>query len=237
MGNVIDLTKKSRVVLEKLEIFGEKFNVVAVMDISGSMQTEFRKGAVQETLEKILGVGINMDSNKSIEVYAFNRDSNYIGEANEGNIYSFVENIFLKKVRIGGGTCYTPVMQDVAKQVLVEPKKSFFSMFSKNKVDLDKNLPTLVFFITDGDNADPAAAESFIKSVSDKPIFWQFVGIGNESFSFLKKLDNLPGRVIDNANFMPIADITKEDTDTLYQKILKEVPVWLKEARKAGIVK
>lgn len=101
---------------------------------------------------------------------------------------------------------------------------------------LSKDIPTFVFFITDGDNFDQNQTESFIKAVSKYPIFWQFVGIGRERFSFLSRLDDLPGRYIDNANFFKIDDLSSIADEQLYEKLLNEFPSWLKEVKRKGML-
>ncbi len=238
--NLEKATKDVKIVLEKKEIFGEKANIKVVVDHSGSTGDLFRHGVVQTTLERILAVGLNMDSNQSIEVYAFNGNVTYIGEANESNIENFTKDVFLKKVRVEGGTRYSPAMQAVVKDVEAEPKpQGFFSKLlgKKEAPVIDKDLPTLVFFITDGDNSDKNITESYIKEVSTKPIFWQFIGIGYSSMAFLDKLDKMEGRTVDNANFIRAKNIQDMTNSELYNEILNEYPLWLKEARKLKITK
>lgn len=131
----------------------------------------------------------------------------------------------------------------------VKPKGLFGKLFGKKvveevvdsvneivNIDTTKKDATIVFFITDGDNFDQAETETFIKAVSKHSIFWQFVGIGTTNFKFLKKLDGgLGGRVIDNANFFQLNDISKISDSELYDRILDEFPSWLKESRNKGI--
>lgn len=75
-----------------------------------------------------------------------------------------------------------------------------------------------------------------VVSSSNKPIFWQFVGIGDSNFEVLKKLDEMEGRFIDNANFFHIQDIEKISDDELYNKLLHEFPSWLQEAKEKGVL-
>jgi hypothetical protein len=96
---------------------------------------------------------------------------------------------------------------------------------------------TYVIFITDGDNSDKNETETIIKRNSRLPIFFQFVGIGSQQFRFLEKLDTMLGRIIDNANFFQVNDISAISDDELYSRLFNEFPNWIKEARKAGIVK
>lgn len=238
--NLDKATKDAKIVLEKKEIFGEKANIKLVVDHSGSTGSFFRHGVVQATIERILAVGMNMDSNKSIEVYAFNGNVTYIGEANESNIEDFVNKVFLKKVRVEGGTRYSPAMQAVVQDIEKEPKAPglLSKLFGKKEEPvIDKDLPTLVFFVTDGENSDQNITTSYMQEVSSKPIFWQFIGIGYDKMPFLDKLDTMKGRVVDNANFIRAKDIQNMTNSELYEEILNEYPLWLKEARKLKITK
>lgn len=47
------------------------------------------------------------------------------------------------------------------------------------------------------------------------PIFWQFMGVGGSNYSILEKLDNMDGRVVDNANFFAIDDFDRVLDDEL----------------------
>ena len=138
--------------------------------------------------------------NRSIEVFAFNTGSKYIGEANESNINNYVKNVFLKQTAVNGGTNYALVMKAIVKQfgfAISEGGglKKFFSRGITEKKVEPAIIPTFVFFITDGDNWDKSDTEKVIREASKQGIFWQFVGIGSEHFKFLRKLDDLNGRV------------------------------------------
>ena len=67
-------------------------------------------------------------------------------------------------------------------------------------------------------------------------MFVQFVGIGKEDFPFLRKLDELPGRVIDNAGFMPVNDLDAIKDLELYDRLLNEFPQWRVKARAQGLL-
>jgi len=256
MGNLIDLTKKSGIVLEKNGLADVIANIKVATDVSGSMWGRFQNGTVQEVLDRLLGIGMNMDANKSIEVFAFNTASKYIGTVNEKNHADFVKKVFMKKTAIDGGTNYAPVMHAILEssgcpvkpikvQEVVEKKGFFNKLFGKTEViekdaeieRLPLDHPTFVFFITDGANWDRAEAEHVIREAAKVGVFWQFVGIGNESFPFLEKLDNLQGRYVDNADFFPVEDIMALSDEKLYELLLKEFPSWLKEAKAKNLIK
>ena len=95
--------------------------------------------------------------------------------------------------------------------------------------------PVFLVFINDG-GCKPGI-KKFIVESSDKPIFWQFVGIGDSNFDVLRKLDTMGGRVVDNANFFHVDDISQVSDEELYNQLLNEFPMWLKEAKDKGILK
>lgn len=255
MGNIIDLQKKSFVVLEKKGLADVLANVVLAMDTSGSMGYTFSNGTVQSSVERLLGLGLNMDFNKSIEVFTFANGAKYIGDATKENIDGYVNNVMLRKTSVNGGTNYAPVMNAIIdkfgkkiemQNVTVEKKQGFFGKLfgAKPKTETiqqpvvaeGKSKPTVVFFITDGDNFDPQMAEHIIREASTQPIFWQFVGIGRDNFSFLEMLDEMEGRFIDNANFFQLNDINNISDEDLYERLLNELPSWLKEAKEKNIL-
>lgn len=93
-----------------------------------------------------------------------------------------------------------------------------------------------VIFLTDGGNADRPASAEVIRELSSQPVFVQFVGIGKEDFPFLRKLDELPGRLIDNAGFMSVNDLDAIKDLELYDRLLNQFPRWLAKARERRVL-
>lgn len=239
MTTLIDLSKKAKISLEKKQIFGETAQVVLILDKSLSMQNFYKRGVVQQIVDRLLGLGMNMDDNKSIEVFAFDGEAVELEEARPDNHIGYVERM-LRKHKLGGNTKYALPMQMVLdKFVPVVPKKKI-GFFRKKAVDTGEEqipkYPTFVFFITDGDSNDKDNTEALIRKASNQAVFWQFVGIGNERFNFLQKMDDMEGRFLDNVDFFHIADPSKVSDEELYDKLLTEFPQWIKEARARGIL-
>lgn len=250
MDNIIDLSKKAKIVLEKKNLGGVQAELVFAIDRSGSMYEEYSDGTVQELIDRLLAIGMNMDVNKQIEVFQFDTSSRYVGTASADNHTNFVKN---NRMTANGGTNYAPVMKAIIDKNgtplssgTKEAKKGLMGgLFGKKSneptpaatVEIKpQQHPTFVFFITDGTNSDRDEAERVIRESSNQPIFWQFVGIGNESFDFLQKLDDLKGRHVDNADFFKIKNIKKISDEELYEKLLTEFPDWLKEVKSKGML-
>lgn len=115
-------------------------------------------------------------------------------------------------------------------------KKGLLSRIMGSKNTEKPTIPTLVFFITDGDNFDKKEAEDIIRKSSIQPIFWQFVGIGGANFEFLRKLDDMSGRFLDNADFFNINDLRRISDEEFMDRVLNEFPQWIKKARAKGVL-
>jgi len=53
----------------------------------------------------------------------------------------------------------------------------------------------------------------------------------DSDFPFLEKLDELSGRLIDNANYFAVARPDEHSDDALYDLLMAEYPAWVKLAR------
>lgn len=191
---------------------GKKARVVFCIDKSGSMCNMYYNGEVQRIVERLFPVALKFDDDGKMECYSFNMYAKRHHDIDINNIRGYVDD----NISCEGGTNYCPVMRSVAEI---------------------SNVPTYIIFITDGDNEDKNASREFIKEISDKPIFWKFIGIGNERFTFLEELDDMSGRIIDNADFVKIKDISNISDDELYKLLMQEFSEWWTEAEKKGIIK
>ncbi len=195
--------------------------VVFALDHSGSMRSMYRDGTVQGMLERIFPVAMHFDDNAEMEFYWFDNQYRELEAVTTANLGDYVQRVILSKNEHFGGTCYAPIMEAIFQRyALREPMA----------------IPTFVIFITDGSNSDKTATKAVLTEASKYNLFWKFVGIGNETFPFLERLDDLKGRFIDNANFISIADISSIDDQTLYAHLLTEYGDWLALCRQHGLL-
>lgn len=207
--------------LEKFNLTSQPARVGFVFDDSGSMEHLFNNGTVQAILEKIFPIALNFDDNGAADSWLFSNGFTRLGEITKDNYYNYVQKEIIPRAS-WGGTKYAPVMNDVMNKYLVEEPQS---------------IPDYIVFITDGENMDRAAATESITKASKYPIFWQFVGIGNENFKFLKSLDEMEGRYIDNANFFSMSAKDFYSNDEVYNLMLKEYPSWLNNEKVKNMIK
>jgi hypothetical protein len=107
-----------------------------------------------------------------------------------------------------------------------------------------------VMFVTDGSTSDKPLTERQLRWASREPIFWQFMGIGkgrkskakaltsfaDSDFPFLEKLDELDGRLVDNADFFSVASPDEHPDAALYDLLMNEYPQWVKQVRALGMI-
>lgn len=210
----VNLSKEEvhKICLAKKPLNGLKARVGIVIDRSGSMGSMYSSGMVQRVIEKVVPLAMEFDDNGSMECWLFNDGFKRLKDVTLNNLYDFIKR---ETEHLGwGGTNYAPVM------------KSVYEAYRRSKV------PCYVVFITDGDNWDKEEAEERIKEYAKYPIFWQFVGIGNDSFSFLESLDDMEGRYVDNADFFSV-----ENPDNItYKQLLDEFPTWLENEKVKGMI-
>lgn len=206
--------------VKKKNISSVRARVVFVLDHSGSMRNMYKNGTVQNLLERIFPIAMCFDDNAEMEFYWFDSHFKELEPVNYYTIDGYVQKVILSQKDRFGSTYYSPIMEKIVKR------------YGESE---PMNIPTFVIFITDGNNSDKASAKNALTKASYYNIFWKFVGIGNEKFDFLNKLDNLNGRLIDNANFVEINDINAIDDRTLYSELLTEYNDWLMLCRKNNI--
>ncbi|MFC1608969.1 VWA domain-containing protein [Patescibacteria group bacterium] len=256
--NKVNLAKKQFVSLKKKAaekvaltgLNGQRAQVVGVLDISGSMSGLYRNGAVQAICEKGLALGIQFDDDGEIPVYPFGVNVHPARTLTEQDFYGFVDREITMKLEYG--TNYAKplelIIQDLfpgAKRTQTQQKKKggLFG-FGGGAKTVEGNFeqlaatnnPVFVQFWTDGDCGDKARAEEIIRAAATLPMFIQFIGIGRDSFGFLKKLDDLANRFVDNAGFVQFPNIESITDEDFLAGMLNEFPDWIKEARTKGLV-
>lgn len=216
---LVSLIKTASVSLEKRGLADARYRVKLVLDISGSMQNEYRSGAVQALAERALALAARLDDDGEVEVYLFGVKAHRSGTLSLDNVSGFVDRL---KVKLEGGTHYSPVMKMVREDAEKE----------------GRDLPCLVLFITDGGTSNPAVVVRQMTEAAHEPIFWKFMGIeeGRVNFDFLEKLDDLPGRVVDNADFFRVPAPIKIADAELFDLLLNELDGWQRDAKAAGIL-
>ncbi len=228
---VLDLKKK-------LNIIDQRAQVVLCLDYSGSMGPLYFGGEVQKLVERVLPLGLAFDDNGEVDFYLFENSYRKLEEnVTMQNVYGYIQKNVIANNYSMGGTEYSPVIKAVTEEFSNKKQSGGFMGIGGKTTYQQMDLPVYVIFITDGENSDHMETEYAIKEASNAGIFFQFVGIGGASFNFLRQLDTMGGRNIDNANFFTVENLDRKSDDELYGLLLNEFPSFVKQAKEKGMIK
>ncbi|PXX60434.1 stress response protein SCP2 [Nocardia tenerifensis] len=224
----LDMRKRAvaKVLIDK-GAWGIRARVVLVIDKTGSMHKQYRTEVVHRVVQRMIPVATQLDDDGSLEAYLYalsfaklpditvarseewTRTFLHLGGVHEGIDYG----------EIGGRNDELPVMRDIIASL--RPGDG----------------PTLVLFFTDGGFANKRDIGALMREASRLPAFWQFIGLGRANYGLLRSLDEMTGRIVDNAGFFALDDIDQVDDGELYARLLGEFPAWLRAAEAAGILR
>ena len=222
---LMDLTKKSLLSLEKHNLLNVKARVALILDYSGSMSQQYKRGDVQKVIERIMPLALNFDDDGCFECWAFAEKALRLPDVSLENLNDYISSkqTGYKTWKAGAGYNNEPAVLAAVLDYFIKQSPS--------------TLPVYIIFISDGGVSEAGKIKKILQAASSQPIFWQFVGIGGRNYGLLEKLDTMQGRVVDNCNFFQIDHIDSMSEATLYDLLLQEFPIWLKEATHKNILR
>ncbi|MGW4242574.1 vWA domain-containing protein [Nocardia sp. NPDC004722] len=223
---VLDLRKRevAKVLLSK-GAQGVRARVILVIDKTGSMAGLYKRQVVHQVVERMIPVAIQLDDDGALEPFLYGRKFARLPDITVADTERWCAT-FLHLSGVHAGIDYRqigdlndeiPIMQEILGS-------------------LRAGEPTLVLFFTDGGFHKRREITQLMRDASRAPAFWQFIGLGPNNFGLLAKLDELDGRVVDNAGFFAVPDIDQLSDAELYRLLLSEFPSWLQAARRAGVL-
>jgi hypothetical protein len=221
--------------------------VVEAIDVSQSMQDMFNYNsrnydacAVQSACDQLQGVGLKLDDNGEIDVYAFDTSATKIGAATAKDFGIFVrQKMMPKQASFWKGTHYAGVIDMVEQDMFgAKPPQQqsdaggfFRKIFGMQQTSAGTSggtdtTPVLAFLMTDGDNQDKVQAEAALKRASNYPIYWNLVGIGKQTtFAWLQQM----AATYANVGFISIPGLRLSDAQ-MYELLLTDKFVtWAKQ--------
>lgn len=225
---LVSLVKKLQVQLDKEPLPVDGAKVALVLDISGSMHGLYKSGKIDQLVQRIMALGYQFDDDGAIDVFAFGEKVHEVGAATADDYRGLVKRL-LDAHKLEGGTRYGLALERVRQHY-------------KAQRDFGQ-LPVFVMFVTDGGTDDKAKTEREVRESSSEPFFWKFMAIGAKGkyaqarFDFLDGLDNLAGRLIDNADFFQVEDPMRPSDEEFFTLLMNEYPEWLTAARQHGLVR
>lgn len=212
------------------------------IDVSGSMQDLFKRGAVQAALERVLPVALYFDDDGRIDTWVFSDGDKMasITPASASNYEGYVAREIVGNRDLSpilwGGTDYGPVIRsNLMTYGLLEEKAAggllgmIFGMKRDNFGEETRSgVPAINYFLTDGENTDREAAWQILEEAehAESQIYYIMVGIGSDGFQFLRRA----AKEFPNVGFVSVKDLGKfVGSDDAYEKLLPpELCSWLK---------
>lgn len=223
---LVSLAKKATVSLTKHKLDTLKASVAFVLDASGSMTSQFKKGHVQSVLDRIAVLAVQFDDDGEMDVWGFaERHKKYVNVTLD-NLDNYIQSMQGTGKRsmweilpgLGGTNNEPPVMEEIV---------DYYK---------DSKIPVFVVFITDGGISKTRAIKEAIRRSANYPIFWKFVGLGGSRYGILEDFDNFTDRRVDNTHFFAMDDFATVSDEQLYDNLLEEFRPWIEEAKKLSIL-
>lgn len=223
---LISLAKKASISLAKHKLDTIEARVAFVLDASGSMTGQFKKGHVQAVLDRIAVLSVQFDDDGTMDVWGFAERHKKYPDVTLDNLDGYIAAIQNTGKRsaweilpgLGGTNNEPPVMNEVI---------DYFK---------ESTLPVFVVCITDGGICKTREIKEAIRRSANYPVFWKFVGLGGSNYGILERLDTFSDRRVDNSNFFAIDNFAHIKDEELYEKLLEEFKDWLGLAKKEGII-
>ncbi|SDU39300.1 Stress response protein SCP2 [Gordonia westfalica] len=230
----LDLRKKAvhKVLLTK-GVAGRDARVILVIDKTHSMSALYRERTVHRVVERMIPVATQLDSDGNLETYLYARSFAKLPDVTVGNVDQWVDTFVHLRGRHG-----SPMCPDIDYDKHIGGANEEVPIMQAILDDLPDEQPVLVLFFTDGGfHSKVPRIRTLISEAASRPVFWQFIGLGDNNFGTLTTLDTMTGRVVDNAGFFQVDDIDRRSDEQLYADLLGEFAEWVSAAEHLGIVR
>jgi hypothetical protein len=183
--------------------------VVATFDLSGSNEMgsnrNYSGGLMQRVGDLALSAGFAFDDDGEVPFSYFHDRAIDLGNITPATSHGFVERTWRNHSM--GGTRYMAALDWIIDSVGLSGV-DLGRTSDPLEVRASAPHPAFAIFATDGEPTDSHGdIYEKLRRMSQLPIFVQFIGVGNHDFQFLKTLDTLEGRLIDNAGFFDSKDV------------------------------
>ncbi|WP_137991227.1 VWA domain-containing protein [Streptomyces vilmorinianum] len=225
-STMASLVKTAGHSLEKEGLAGTRAAVYLVIDRSYSMHSHFGNGSVQHLADQALGLSVNLDDDGIVPLVFFDSKPYPIAEISLTRYAGVVghQHSLHGGIVTMGGTQYA-----IAMRAVIEHYQDY-----QRRGGTD---PALVIFQTDGDPQDRDAARLQLAHASALPLYWSFIGFGKTPIPFLQRLDDMGGRVVDNATYFHAGERPTGVSDAeLYDQLLRDFGPWMAAARAKGVL-
>lgn len=259
-GELLSLAKKTKLSLEKNQLNGVEAKVAVCLDISYSMSNLYSSGAISQLVKKLIPLGISFDDDGEIDVFTFGEKGGQQESINLGNYIPRLDS--LKNIKLEGATNYSEAISLVDSHYSSEPDVKDVPVYvifitdgdasdrSKAEAAMKRisKYPIFFQFVALGEDYTPDnTAKTPEPEEPKKGFFGRLFGGDSTSqssrpntrrsqFQFLIDLDDMSGRVVDNAGFFAIKTPDSKEPSELYDLMMGEFPDFLTEAKRVGVL-
>ncbi len=223
-GGHINLAKAADtagVALAKRDLAGIRAQAVCVLDHSGSMAGDYKSGAVQQLVERVLGFALQIDVDGTVPVLPFDHGVHEAVDVSLANYAGVVDRTIWRPSNMGSTN-------------LAAALKALRSMAATTTT------PIYAAIITDGEPNSENDTTQIVCDLARYPVFLKFLAL--RPVFYLSKLDHLDDsqRLLDNCNAKP--DVGSglnllSCSDMEFQDAMAdEWDQWVQRATKAGVL-
>lgn len=215
----VDLAKKfdkAGVSLSKRGLDGVRAEVVMLLDHSGSMQTDYQNGTVQTLVERALGFALQIDTDGTIPIVRFDSGVRNAINVHIDNYRSITQTKLYERNKMGS-TNLTAALDELLK------------------IAKTTTAPIFAIIVTDGQPNDPTTVTQRVRELAKYPVFLKFLAI--QEVPYLQKLDDMDGRLIDNADAKFISNPAEMSDLNFADAMTDELDSWIAAAQGAGILR
>lgn len=209
-AHLSDLYNPLDMAIKRWNVRDFSIKTALVMDCSGSMLNRYDDGTVQNIIDKVVPLAVQFDDDGSLDFWYFGDKSKRQPSVTAQNYRSAVPRDWESMMEELGYENNEPV---VMREVLAEY--------------WGNSAPSCVLFITDGSITANNEIAELLRRSSFMPVFWQFIGVGGNSYGILEHLDTIERMNLLNADFLAIEDFKSFSVSDLYDHILKSLSSWI----------
>jgi hypothetical protein len=199
---------------------GVRFNVIMLLDRSGSMEGDYHSGAVQTIVERALGFALQVDDDGFVPVIAFGTNVSGPVDVHAGNYQGII-----------GRDIPVPGYDSTNLTGALDVALTYADLTDK---------PLFIVVVADGGPNNGTTAQQRICELARYPAFVKLLAVRPVAwFSLLDDLDDTH-RYLDNVDAKPEAhsrlDLTRCTDAQFAEAMVDEVDTWLLSATAAGIL-
>lgn len=214
----VDLAKKfdkAGVSLSKRGLDGVRAEAVVLLDHSLSMDRDYQNGTVQTLVERALGFALQIDTDGTIPVIRFDHGVHKAIDVTADNYATVTQTKLYQRDKMGSTnlTAALDALLDMAKTT---------------------TQPIFAIVVTDGQPNDTTTVTQRVRELAKYPVFLKFLAI--QEVPYLRKLDNMDGRLIDNADAQFISNPAGMSDLDFADAMTEEWPKWITAAQQVGVL-